>query len=374
MSYKIQRYVTTVTLPLNDDTHDAPVLTKDLNGVLRGITVNAPDLTGTSLTLSILGMRGEVLFSKDLIVENALSHIWQDSNNVPLAIALALQSGVSPVRIKSVGTPNATGTLTFDNAGAINDGDTVTVGDQTYRAKLVIAQANDFLITPDVVAIGTITSDNTNPDAGGTVTVDDQTYTFVGAFSAAPTVANEILIGASADDTLTNLQKAINGTGTEGVEYSVGTLQPSTSVIANAVAAHAITVEATEGGADGNSIVFEENATHISVDGAGFLGGTQAGVWNGDSTLQNLSDAINLEDGAGEKGVKYHADTVANQYVTAADVSDHAIVLTAVEAVEAGADVATTETASHLAFGAATLTGGGEAAQRVFNVDLLIER
>lgn len=179
--YAVQRYTTSVVVPLNDDTHDAPVIgasggPDELNGILKGITVSAPDLSGTALTISILGQRGEILFSKAALVENALNYIGVDANNHPLSIPLSLK-GVSPVRIKSTGTANSTGTLTLDNNGAIADGETVSIGGQAYRLKLAIAQINDVLIEPDVAATGTVTSDQTNPDNGGVVRVDDQIYT-----------------------------------------------------------------------------------------------------------------------------------------------------------------------------------------------------
>lgn len=375
-TFRVQRFTTSVVIPVNNDTEDAPVLSgnsEQLNGILKGITINAPNLSGTAFTLWILGQRGETLFTKASLVENGLNYIGVDANNHPLSIPLSLR-GVSPLRIKSTGTTDATGVLTFDNAGPIVDGQLVTIGDQVYRAKTALAAANDFLIEPDVAAVGTITSDNTNPDATGTITVDDQTYTLVAAFSAGPTVPNEVIIGIDADTTLANLKAAINGTGTEGVEYSVGTAQPTTPVTAGNIAAHALPITADTAGTSGNSIVLSESATHITVDGAGFLGGTTPGAWSGDDTLQNLSDAIELEDGAGQSGVKYHAGTPANAYVTAGDVAAHAITVTAVDGIDDPADVDTLSTVTVFTWGAATLTGGGELSARTFNVDLLIDR
>lgn len=373
--FNIQRFKQDLTLPINNDQEDASVLAKALNGLLRTIVVNAPAMSGSSFTLYILGNRGETLFSKASLTPNQLNVIRVDANNHPLMVPLALEPGVSPFRIKSVGTADGTVSLTFSNTGAIADGGTVTIGNKTYRLKTAIAQANDVLIEPDVAAVGTVTSDNTNPDAGGTIVVDDQTYTLVASFSAGPTVPNEVLIGVDADTTLGNLRKAINGTGTEGVEYSVGTLQPTTPVTAGAVTVgHTMPITADTPGTSGNSIVFTENATHISIDGAGVLGGTTPGSWSGDDTLQNLVDAINLEDGAGQSGTKYHADTTAHTQVSAGAVGSHATVISAVETIDDPSSIASTETASNLVFSAATLSGGGELAARTFNVDLYIER
>lgn len=372
--FRVQRYTTQVTIPADQDTEDSPIVgsngnNNQLNGILKGITVVAPALTGTAFTLYILGQRGETLFSKASLVEADTNYFDKDSNNRPLEIPLALQ-GVAPVRIKSTGTPDATGEITFSNTGAIVDGETVTVGDIVYRLKDALAQAYDVLIEPDVAAVGTVTSDNTNPDDGGTITVDDQIYRFKGT----PAQANDIQIGIDADTTLANLIAAINGSGTEGVEYFAGTAQPTTPVTASTVTAHAFTITADVAGTGGNSIVLTESATHIAVDGTGTLGGTTAGAWSGDATLANLADAINRENGGGEAGVKYHTGTVAHPDVAAGAVASHAFTVTANEPVDEGNTIATTTTAAELAWGAGTLEGGGEAAERVFTVDLLVDR
>ena len=370
--FRTQRYQTTVTIPVNNDTEDAPVVSQ-LNGMLKGITVEAPALTGTSFILTILGQRGETLFSKSAIVEAVLTHINTKTIGAaeyPLDTPISLR-GVSPLRIKSSGTPDATGTLTFSNNGAFADGDTVTIGDQVYRAKLALAAANDFLIEPDVKAQGLIDSGATGPLTTETITIGVKTYRFIAVLAQ----ANDVLLEADVDDTLQNLKDAINGGAGEGTKYGTGTTANADAEATTLNSTdHTLLIQALVAGPSGNSIVFTEAATDLVVNGAGTLGTTQAGAWSGDDTLQNLSDAIELEDGGGESGVKYHAGTAENAYVTAADVASHAIIVTAKDAVDDPTDVDTLESSARLSWGAATLVGGGEAAQRVFNVDLLIDR
>ena len=180
-TFRIQKYTTTVTIPINNDTEDSPVLglnnrESQLNGILKGITIDAPALTGTSYVLTILGQRGETLFTKSSVVEAVKTHIGIDANNHPLSIPLALQA-VSPVRIKSTGTPDATGTLTFSNNGAILDGETVTIGDVVYTFKdTLTGAANEIKIEPDVKAQGLIDMGATGPSAGKPITMGATTY------------------------------------------------------------------------------------------------------------------------------------------------------------------------------------------------------
>lgn len=374
MSYRVQRFQTTVTIPSGADTADSPTVDANnnslsINGILKGISINAPALTGTAFTIWILGQRGETLFTQAGELESGVRHINKDADDFPLDVPLSLY-GVSAVRIKSTGTPDATGTLTFNNTGPITDGQTVTIGARVYRFKDTLVTANDVKIVADVKAQGTVTSDATNPDDGGTITIGAVTYTFRTALSSGPTVANEILIDSDAATTLDNLKLAINAGAGIGTKYSTGTVvHPTVTATTNTDTTQII--EAITAGTSGNAIVFTENATHLTVNGSGTLGTTQAGAWSGDSTLDNLKKAINHE---ATEGTNYGTGTTADPLVTSGSVTAHAIILTAVEGVEDGTDVATTDTATNLSFGAVTLTGGGEATSRVFDVDLLIDR
>lgn len=74
-----------------------------------------------------------------------------------------------------------------------------------------------------------------------------------------------------------------------------------------------------------------------------------------DDSLLNLKKAINLEAGG---GTKYGSLTPANSNVSCGAVTSHAVVLTALVKGTAANSVATTETSTHLSFGAATLAGG----------------
>lgn len=369
-NFRIQRFKTSVIIPVNNDTENSAVV-EQLNGVLKGITLVAPALTGTAYTLSILGQRGEVLFTKAALVEAVNTYIGIDANNHPLSIPLSLM-GVAPVRIKSTGSPDATGVLTFQNDGPITNNKIVTIGDQVYRLRTSLAQAFDVLIEPDVAASAVLTWANggTNVTDGKKVVAGAVEYTFKTALTDG-IVANEVLIGSDGDDSLLNLKKAVNAEAGGGVKYGSATVV-NPDVTAGAVTSHAITFTAKVAGTSGNSLAKSTDEATLDWDGVGAV--FTNGAWSGDSTLTNLLKALTLVDTGGESGVKYHAGTVANAYVTGAPVASHALTVTAVDGVDDPTDVDTTTDDANLTWGAATLVGGGEAVARTFEIDLLIDR
>ena len=118
-----------------------------------------------------------------------------------------------------------------------------------------------------VAASAVLTSDNTNPSVDETVTIGTGANERVYRFKSTMLAVNDIKIGASADDTLTNLAGAINGTATVAQAYT-GTLAHQ-DVTSGAVAAHAITVTAILKGTAGNAIAKAEDSGHLDWDGAG---------------------------------------------------------------------------------------------------------
>ena len=127
--------------------------------------------------------------------------------------------------------------------------------------------------TAGVKASGTLTSTGTAPANNDTVTIGSVTYTFKTALSAGPTVPYEVLIGASADAALDNLKAAINDTGVEGTNYSVGTVAHPT-VEATTNTATTQLVVARIGGTAGNAIATTEVSAQLSWGAATLLNGT----------------------------------------------------------------------------------------------------
>lgn len=119
-----------------------------------------------------------------------------------------------------------------------------------------------------VAASAVLTLGGTLTD-GDVVTVNDVTYTFKDALSTEPVVANEVLIGADADASVTNLAAAINGDGTEGTDYSAGTEQPTDVTAVASTANDTVTCTATTAGAAGNAYPKAATGVNLDWDGEG---------------------------------------------------------------------------------------------------------
>lgn len=214
---------------------------------------------------------------------------------------------------------DASGKSVYENTGSITvaawnligevDGTDIADGSIT-NAKLAnpltLAGITLFADTAPVNAVAasaTLTTDNTELTDGDTVTIGTTIYRFKDTPEQAYDVQRH---GTTADTTLGNLVKAINATGTEGVEYFAGTLiHPDVS--AGAVSSHATVLTAKVKGVSGNAIAKSENSTHLSFDAGAYLtGGVNGtvGVKNEirlDATNMYLCTAANTIAGANWK-------------------------------------------------------------------------
>lgn len=122
-------------------------------------------------------------------------------------------------------------------------------------------------------ATATLTSNNTNVSDGDTVSIAGLTYTFKTVLT--PT-AGEVLIGATADDSLLNLIRAINHTGTPGTDYAnsgiTAVAHPLVSA-ASSVTAHAFLLTALTYGIAPNLYPTSDTAATLSFGGSTFSGG-----------------------------------------------------------------------------------------------------
>ena len=118
-------------------------------------------------------------------------------------------------------------------------------------------------------ATATITSSGVNVSNNDTVTVNGTVYTFKTALTPA---ANEVLIGASAAASLSNLCAAMSGWGTSGTTYGAGTTQ-QTLIQVTGLTATVITLQAYTGGTGGNALTLAKSAVTLTVSGATFSGG-----------------------------------------------------------------------------------------------------
>lgn len=194
--------------------------------------------------------------------------------------------------------------------------------------------------------------------AGNTVTIGTTVYTFrAGDRIVGGGAPYDVALGASLTIALANLRKAINGTGTAGVEYGIGTIA-HTQVVCTASDATTITVYGRVAGTSLNTVATTGTATRISWADTTLGGGTgasDAGVTTAGAVvalggitytvvdvlsetlgatavpyevlkgvseatmLDNLKSAINATTGA---GTVYGTGTVANPYFVATTNTD----------------------------------------------------
>ena len=229
----------------------------------------------------------------------------------------------------------ATGTLTL--TGVVIDGETVTIGTDTYEFAADVAQTVGVgNIAVDILAFSTASAGTltlpTQPIAGDTMTIGTKTYTFVP--DGTENADGEITIGTDLPTAKTAIVAAINGSDAHNTAHPL--------VSAAAFAVDDCVITALVGGVAGDLIATTETFDAVgNVFDAATLGTTVAGV---DCTAADADGAIILADA----GVGYAMAQGAGTTIT----------VTAATRGIAGNDIATTDTMANGAFGAATLAGG----------------
>lgn len=327
--------------------------------------IRLPNGTATKLflkwnnTSGLFEARTKVEFISDIQTEGSATDIfywWNEDEEAWEAITkLEMLNLLIPE-----GTPvnglEASKVLTV--AGTPAEGETVTIGGVTYKARLDALGAG-------VAATGTLTFNEELPHDGDTVIIGNQTYTFRTELTAEP-VPNEILIEASVTLTIDNLISAVNDGPGEGTKYSTGTISQG-MVTCNL-------------GGDNDSMI-------VTYDTVGFLGnqydtlGTLTHATWGDTTLKGGIDAESANDvfvdssaehfidnlvlaitaGAGA-GTKYGTGTVVHPTVTAVKASASTMTTTAKTKGTSGNSIAIAETlanGSSVWAGGATFLSGG---------------
>ncbi len=271
--------------------------------------------------------------------------------------------------------------------------------------KLVDGFTNGAAATSDLTSSGamvaadyatnTITSTGTAVADGDTVTINTTVYTARTALSYAGGVAYEVLIGDTADGSafLANLKKAINGTGTAGTEYGIGTVA-HTGVVADTLTSTTLKVWARTLGTTPNAYPTTEASTQLSWADATLGGGTGvsnpgvtaagATVTIGSTTytfvirlaesigmasvanqvlwvtseavaLDNFKSAIN---GSGVRGTDYSTATPVNGDVTATTNTNTVQTIVAKKVGTGGNAIATTETLANYAWTSTVMASG----------------
>lgn len=246
-------------------------------------------------------------------------------------------------------------------------------------------------MVPADYAVGTLTSDATAVADGDTVVVGatggtSKTYVAKTALSAIQT-ANEVLIGSTADGSafLANLKKAINGTGTPGVDYGMNTVA-NPDIIAYTLTSTTLKVGFRTIGAGGNAYTTTETSAHLSWGGGTLAGGVAVSaaqftldtitytavltladtlglsvanqvLWVTSEAvfLDNLKSAVNR---TGTPGTDYSAATTMHPTVFATTNTNTQQTFNAKYSGTAGNSIATTENVANYAFTSTVMASG----------------
>lgn len=143
--------------------------------------------------------------------------------------------------------------------------------DSKFEQKILYLEKNATTFA-GALATGVLTSDNINVSNGDTVTIGDQTYTFKTVLT---TTAGDVLIGADADASLLNLARCINQSGgTSGTDYAVTPVNRRVTC-STTVTAHAITVTAREYAFTNADVPTTKTSSHLSWGAATLTSGTR---------------------------------------------------------------------------------------------------
>lgn len=177
-------------------------------------------------------------------------------------------------------------------ASAVQDGETVTFGTTVFEVDFSAVSAItagrtrvNLSGSPTLAAASKVLTFAGNPSDGDTVTIGATTYTFKTALTAA-TTANEVLIGADAEESRDNLVAAINKATGGGTLYGSDTVA-NASATAAASSTDAITATAIAKGTVGNSIAIAEASSQLS-----WAGGATALSGGVDATAAEFTTAL----------------------------------------------------------------------------------
>ena len=171
-------------------------------------------------------------------------------------------------------------TITFAADGVV-DGEKIAYGDEHFEFNASDGTTPSNVGATPVKAQGTITLTN-NPADGGTMDIgcDATGATMQYRFKTTPVQTKDIKIGSTVAETCDYIIAAINGTdglGASSDPVFVNTPANNQVTAANGTST-TVVVTAKYNGSTGDAVVFDESATHLTMDGGGTLGATRAGV------------------------------------------------------------------------------------------------
>lgn len=256
--------------------------------IANGLQANVTALTQSSQNAnSGVGQLQEAdgaLAQVTTLLNRAVTLATESSNgSVSDSQRTALQAEYSQINqeIDRIGSKtNYNGTAVFTNSvqsiflsdGASSSSITSTTG-LLSSATLGLTPSSGSQITPAVASTATVSTVNGQPATGDTLTIGGTVYTFRTTLSASPTVANEVHIGTTLQQTMANLAEAVNGGANIGTDYSTGTVANATvSAVASGTTD---TLTAKTAGVAGDATVFTAGAgnTGLMTKSPAFSGG-----------------------------------------------------------------------------------------------------
>jgi len=188
----------------------------------------------------------------------------------------------------------------------LSDGSQVDSADPTISVTIPTLSAESLGLSSYATGTLDLTS---NPNAGNTVQIGQQTYTFVNSGSA--NAAGEVALGTNVQETLQNLQNAVNGTGTASPgTYGVGTSANADAQITSVNGGSAV-VQALAAGSAGNNVQLITNLSSAGgTSGADLAGATNA--TNNTATLTLNAQPGVLTTATGSVTLTALPDTITN--------------------------------------------------------------
>lgn len=127
-----------------------------------------------------------------------------------------------------------------------------------------------------------------DPVATDAVTIGDRTYTYV----ATPTAADEVAVGTDRDESISNLEAAINGGAGEGTAYGTGTAENEFVSASADLANDDLVITAKLPGTFGNGITVSTSETDILFDDTAVT--LESGVGDLEAIIDEAIDVLQL--------------------------------------------------------------------------------
>jgi hypothetical protein len=343
--------------------------------------------SGFNMTSAVQTVSGESSFSTDAVTVTVTDEAVDLGDIItPKVVCIKLVSG-DPVKIGIGGStypfrlqePGESTLLRLDVEG-LREITTLTTGADVNGSlggtHIELRELGDDIVWPwfdtGVKASGTITYGSpaavaatgtltltANPTDGETVELGGQSYTFKTALSAGGTVADEVLIGALATNSLDNLVDAIMAGAGAGTLHGTGTVA-NASASAAAGAGDTVVVTALVAGESGNLIETTDSLVNGSWGGGALSGGEEAStVTVADETFSYVATAPDPLAGEFSNAAELEAFIEAIDGLSASETAG-VITITADAPGLLGNEYTLATTGVGFALSAASLTGGAD--------------